>query len=50
MMIPKDNLDLVGLRPLVPQSEINSLFKVLRDENFDTYKDWKGRYNRTWTR
>ena len=44
VMIPKDNLDLVGLRPLVPQSEINSLFKVLRDENFDTYKDWKGRY------
>jgi CarD family transcriptional regulator len=44
VMIPKDNLDLVGLRPLVPHSEINSLFKVLRDENFDTYKDWKGRY------
>ncbi len=44
VMIPQDNLDLVGLRPLCQQTEIKSLFRVLRDETFDTYKDWKGRY------
>ncbi len=44
VMVPKDNLDLVGLRPLNAQTEITSLFKVLRNDVFETYKDWKGRY------
>jgi len=44
VMVPKENLDLVGLRPLNAQSEIRSLFKALRDDHFETYKDWKGRY------
>ncbi len=44
VMIPKENLDLVGLRPLNPQTEINKLFRELRNGTFDTYKDWKGRY------
>ena len=44
VMIPKDNLDLVGLRPLCQQNEVKDLFKILRNEAFDTYKDWKGRY------
>lgn len=44
VMIPKDNLELVGLRPLCGVTEINKLIRMLRDENIDTYKDWKGRY------
>ena len=43
-MVPEENLDLVGLRPLCPNSQIRSLFTILRDGNIDTYKDWKGRY------
>jgi len=44
VMVPKENLELVGLRPLNAQSEIKSLFTVLRNDTFETYKDWKGRY------
>jgi len=44
VMVPKENLDLVGLRPLNAQAEITALFRVLRNEVFETYKDWKGRY------
>ncbi len=44
VMVPKENLDLVGLRPLGDQEHIRSLFTILEDGNIDTYKDWKGRY------
>ncbi len=44
VMVPTENLDLVGLRPLGNQDEIKQLFKILEDGNIDTYKDWKGRY------
>ena len=44
VMVPKENLDLVGLRPLCATTQIRSLLTVLRDGNIDTYKDWKGRY------
>ncbi len=44
VMVPRENLDLVGLRPLCPNSQIRNLFTILRDGNIDTYKDWKGRY------
>lgn len=44
VMVPRANLDLVGLRPLCPESEIEALFMILEDGNIDTYKDWKGRY------
>ena len=44
VMIPQDNLDLVGLRALNPPKAIRDLFKILQDGNVDTYKDWKGRY------
>jgi CarD family transcriptional regulator len=43
-MVPEDNLELVGLRPLVSQKNIDDLLDVLEDGNIDTYKDWKGRY------
>ncbi len=44
VMVPKANLDLVGLRPLCEKGEIRALFSILEDGNIDTYKDWKGRY------
>ena len=44
VMVPKSNLDLVGLRPLCQTREVRALFDILEDGNIDTYKDWKGRY------
>jgi CarD family transcriptional regulator len=44
VMVPKHNLELVGLRPLCEKGEIRALFSILEDGNIDTYKDWKGRY------
>ncbi|MEM8962324.1 MAG: CarD family transcriptional regulator [Acidobacteriota bacterium] len=44
VMVPKENLELVGLRPLCSAEEIKKLFAILEDGNIDTYKDWKGRY------
>lgn len=44
VMIPKANLDLVGLRPLCQGRDVRALFDILEDGNIDTYKDWKGRY------
>ena len=44
VMVPEENLDLVGLRPLCGAKEIKALFGLLQDGNIDTYKDWKGRY------
>ncbi len=44
VMVPKDNLELVGLRPLGDKAQIQTLFEILEDGQIDTYKDWKGRY------
>ena len=44
VMVPKENLDLVGLRPLGNKAQIQQLFDNLEDGQIDTYKDWKGRY------
>jgi len=44
VMIPKGNLELVGLRPLASKDEVDTLVDLLEDGNVDTYKDWKGRY------
>jgi CarD family transcriptional regulator len=44
VMVPKANLELVGLRPLCQNRDVRSLFDILEDGNIDTYKDWKGRY------
>ncbi len=44
VMVPKENLELVGLRPLCQKNEIKELFKILGNGDIDTYKDWKGRY------
>ena len=44
VMVPKDNLDLVGLRPLCEPREIRKLFNILEDGKIEPQKDWKGRY------
>lgn len=44
VMVPKENLELVGLRPLCSKAEIDALFAILENGDIDTYKDWKGRY------
>ncbi len=44
VMVPSENLELVGLRPLCDEEEIDQLVAILEDGNIDTYKDWKGRY------
>jgi CarD family transcriptional regulator len=44
VMVPEENLELVGLRPLCDPDDIEALFEILEDGNIDTYKDWKGRY------
>ena len=44
VMVPKANLELVGLRPLRAGSEIKELFTTLKNDQVETYKDWKGRY------
>jgi CarD family transcriptional regulator len=44
VMVPKSNLELVGLRPLCHTRDVRALFEILEDGNIDTYKDWKGRY------
>jgi CarD family transcriptional regulator len=44
VMVPKDNLELVGLRRLCNGAEIDALIDTLQDGQIETYKDWKGRY------
>ena len=44
VMVPKDNLDLVGLRPLCEAREIKNVLTILENGAFDAQKDWKGRY------
>ncbi len=44
VMVPKDNLDLVGLRPLCEPREIRTLFNILENGSIEAQKDWKGRY------
>ena len=44
VMVPKDNLDLVGLRPLCEIREIKAVLSILESGKFDAQKDWKGRY------
>lgn len=44
LMVPQDNLDLVGVRPLCDAKEIKAMLQILEDGNFDVHKDWKGRF------
>ena len=42
--VPVGNSDRVGLRPLVPQRDLVSVFQVLEDGTFASSSDWKGRF------
>jgi CarD family transcriptional regulator len=44
VMVPKDNLDLVGLRPLCEPKDIKNVLTILENGSFEAQKDWKGRY------
>lgn len=44
VMVPKDNLDLVGLRPLCEPRDIKNVLTILENGSFEAQKDWKGRY------
>ena len=44
VMVPEENLELVGLRPLGTKKSIKELLTMLGDGDIDTFKDWKGRY------
>lgn len=44
IMVPVENGDLVGLRPLGTVEEIDTMMSSLEDGNILTYKDWKSRY------
>jgi CarD family transcriptional regulator, regulator of rRNA transcription len=44
VMVPKDNLDLVGLRPLCEVRDIKTVLTILENGSFEAQKDWKGRY------
>jgi len=44
VMVPKENVDLVGLRPLCNRRQIDALIQNLQNGKIDIYKDWKGRY------
>jgi CarD family transcriptional regulator len=44
VMVPKDNLDLVGLRPLCEARDIKTVLTILENGSFEAQKDWKGRY------
>jgi CarD family transcriptional regulator len=44
VMVPVENIEEVGLRPVATKKEVDKLFRNLRDGSIDTYGDWKGRY------
>ena len=44
VMVPIENIDEVGLRPIATKKEVDKLFRFLRNGSIDTYGDWKGRY------
>ena len=44
VMVPIDNIDEVGVRPIATKKEVDRLFRFLRNGSIDTYGDWKGRY------
>lgn len=44
VMVPVGNSKAVGLRKIFTKSDVKKLFKLLRDAEFETYSNWKGRY------
>ncbi|MFQ5670769.1 MAG: CarD family transcriptional regulator [Acidobacteriota bacterium] len=44
VMVPVENTNEVGLRPVASKKQVDRLFRILKDGSIDTYGDWKGRY------
>jgi CarD family transcriptional regulator len=44
VFVPVDNVDGVGLRRAVTDSEVDRLFQLLGDGKIDSHQNWKGRF------
>jgi CarD family transcriptional regulator len=44
VLVPTSNTSQVGLRPIIPKKEVNRVWDVLQNDEFDITEDWKGRY------
>jgi CarD family transcriptional regulator len=44
VLVPVNNVDGVGLRRAINDSEIDRLFKLLGDGKIDSQQNWKGRF------
>ncbi len=44
VMVPVGNSKAVGLRKIFRKAEVKKLYIHLRDPDFETHKNWKGRY------
>lgn len=44
VMVPVGNSKTVGLRKIFGSSDVRKLFSHLRDSEFETHSNWKGRY------
>jgi CarD family transcriptional regulator len=44
VMVPLQNSDRIGLRPLTKRQELGGVFRVLEDGHMESSGDWKGRY------
>lgn len=44
VMIPIDNLEVVGLRKVISKREVSKVTGILKSDEVTTYDDWKGRF------
>lgn len=44
VMIPTENVDKIGLRPVISVKEVDKVLKILADEETEMEEDWKLRY------
>lgn len=44
VLVPVDNVEGVGLRPAVENTEVCNLFSLLGDGRIDSHQNWKGRF------
>ena len=44
VMIPIDNIEVVGLRKVISKREVTKVTGILKSDEVTTYDDWKGRF------
>jgi CarD family transcriptional regulator len=44
VMIPIDNIEVVGLRKVISKREVSKITGILKSDEVTTYDDWKGRF------